>query len=68
MPGIDASVVRVTPELKYTPRVLSRFRQVACAFGSMTLGERGLLEDALVMARRLSNRCSRSVTFVDLRP
>ena len=38
MPGVDASVLRVTVVLKYTTHVWSGFRQVACAIGGMTRG------------------------------
>ena len=66
MPGIDASVLRVTAVLKYAFHVWSGFGLLTCAIGGVTLGALGLL-DALVMTRMQSNRCSRSVNGVDLR-
>ena len=41
MSGVGASVVRVTVVLKYRFHVRSKFRQVACAIGTVTLGVRG---------------------------
>ena len=42
------------------------FGKVACTVGDMMRGV-GLLEDALVTTRLLSNHCSRSVGVIDLR-
>ena len=58
----------MTVVLKYTFHVWSGFRQVACAIEGVTLGGRDLLEDALVMTRLLSDRRSRSINVVDVRP
>ena len=66
MSGVYASVLRATFVLNTRSTCSLGIRQVACAIGGVTLGARGLLDDALVMTWLLSNRCSRSVNVVDI--